>query len=262
MTASELFRAGQLQEAIGEQLKDVKAYPADHGKRLFLFELLAFAGDLDRARRQIDIVNYGEVERDAAVLDYRKLLDAEEARRRLFREGLKPQFLAEPPGHVQLRLDAVNRLRENRPAEARDLLERAAQVSAPPAGQLNGKPFSTLRDCDDLFAAVLEVMARGSYCWVPLEQVETLAMNPPGSPRDLLWVPARLETREGAQGEVFLPALYPGSWEHADAQIRLGRATDWKALPGGPVLGVGLRTFLVDDDAVSLLEWRQLDVTK
>ena len=30
---------------------------------------------------------------------------------------------------------------------------------------------------------------------------------------------------------------------------------------GEPVLGVGLRTFLADDDAVTLLEWRQLQVS-
>ena len=33
--------------------------------------------------------------------------------------------------------------------------------------------------------------------------------------------------------------------------------TDWKAPEGGPVLGVGLHTFLRDDDAISLLEWRE-----
>ena len=63
-----------------------------------------------------------------------------------------------------------------------------------------------------------------------------MAMNPPRFPRDLLYVPARLELADEA-GEVFLPALYPGSHEHADDQVRLGRMTDWKALEGGPTLG-------------------------
>ena len=76
--------------------------------------MLAFAGDLEKARRQIDAIQYGELELDAAVLTYRKLLDAEEARRRLFRDGVKPQFLKDPPEHVNLRLEALNRLREKR----------------------------------------------------------------------------------------------------------------------------------------------------
>ena len=79
MNASELFKAGKLQEAIDAQTQEVKSHPADHGKRLFLFEMLAFAGNLDRARRQIDAVTYGEVELDTAVVGYRKILDAEHA---------------------------------------------------------------------------------------------------------------------------------------------------------------------------------------
>jgi type VI secretion system protein ImpE len=260
MNASELFKAGKLQEAIAAQVNEVRAHPADHGKRLFLFELLVFAGDLDRARRHIDAVRYDEVERDAAVQTYRKLLDAEQARRRLFRDGLRPKSLAEPSEHVRLRLGAVDRLREGRPAEAAEVLARAASATPPAPGVLNGKAFDLLRDADDLFGPVLEVMAHGDYYWVPLEQVEALAMNAPRFPRDLLWVPARLSVRDGAAGDVFLPALYPGSHEHPDDQVRLGRATDWKTAEGGTVLGVGLRMFLAGDDPVSLLEFRQLQM--
>jgi type VI secretion system protein ImpE len=257
MNATELFKAGQLQDALSAQTQAVKAKPGDHSLRLFLFEMLAFSGDLDRATRQIDAIQYGEMERDAAVLGYRKLLDSERTRRRTFSEGLEPQFLIEPPEHVRLRLQAVNRLRENRPAEAAELLAKADAANAHSAGKLNDKPFSSLRDCDDLFGPMLEVMAHGNYFWVPLEQIHSVTMNPPKFPRDLLWIPARLET-EGATGDVFLPALYPGSHEHPDNQVKLGRMTDWKPSEGGPVLGLGGRTFLVDEDAVSLLEWREL----
>jgi type VI secretion system protein ImpE len=257
MNASELFKAGKLQEAIDAQIQEVKANPADHSRRLFLFELLAFAGDLDRARKQIDAVNYNELELDAAVLNYRKLLDSEEKRRRLYRDGLKPSFFADPPEHVQLRLEAVNRLRENRPAEAAAVLEKANAASPERKGELNGKAFDSFRDCDDLLGGVLEVMARGEYYWVPLEQVSSVGMAAPKFPRDLLWAPAQLEMGESA-GSVFLPALYCGSHEHADPGVKLGRATDWKGVEGGPVLGVGAKMFMVGDDDVPLLEWRQL----
>jgi type VI secretion system protein ImpE len=260
MNASESFKAGRLQDAIDAQVREVKASPADHGKRLFLFELLAFAGDLDRARRQIDAVQYGDAERDAAVLAYRKLLDAEQARRRLFAEGLTPGFLAEPPDPVRLRLEAVSRLRGGRPAEAAELLARAGEAAPALRGQLNGKPFTSLRDADDLFGDVLEVLSQGNYYWVPLGQIDTLAMNPPKYPRDLLWAPAHLEMRGGPAGDVFLPVLYPGSHEHPDDQVKLGRMTDWKSAEGGPVLGVGRRMFLAGDEEFSLLEWRQLEL--
>jgi type VI secretion system protein ImpE len=260
MTATESFKAGRLQEAITAQIQEVKSHPADHAKRLFLFELLAFAGDLDRAKRQIDAIEYDELELEAAALAYRKLIESEQARRRLFGEGLSPQFLLDPPEYLTMRLEAVNQLREKHPAEAAETLARAGEAAPPVHGLLNGKPFESLRDCDDLFGTLLEVMSQGKYFWVPLEQIDSLSMNAPKFPRDLIWMPAHLEMREGPAGDVFLPALYPGSHEHSEDQIKLGRATDWKSEEGGPVQGVGLRTFLAGEDAVTLLEWREFNL--
>jgi type VI secretion system protein ImpE len=257
MTADEHFKAARLGEAIDAQIKEVKAHPGDPNKRTFLFELLAFSGDLDRARRQIDAINYGQIELDSAVASYKKLLDAEQKRRDLFKQSLSPRFFGETPQHAQLRLQAVNRLREKNAKEAAERLNQAAGM-VHVRGQLNGKPIGELRDCDDLFGGVLEAMAHGEYYWVPLEQVASLAMKPPRFPRDLLWLPAKLEMHDGGTGDVFLPVLYPNTHEHADPQVRLGRATDWSSSDGGPVLGVGGRTFLAGDDAVSLLEFREL----
>jgi type VI secretion system protein ImpE len=102
-------------------------------------------------------------------------------------------------------------------------------------------------------------MAKGRYFWAGLEQVRVVAMNPPGFPRDLLYIPTHLEL-ESEAGEVFLPALYPGSYEHADEQVKLGRLTDWKTLDDHVTLGVGLHTYLRDDDATTLLDWREFRV--
>ena len=88
MNASELFKSGKLQAALDAQIQEVKGNPGDPSRRLFLFELAAFSGDLDRARRQIEAVKYDEAERDTMVIHYRVLLDCEEKRRRLFRDGL------------------------------------------------------------------------------------------------------------------------------------------------------------------------------
>lgn len=258
MSGLALFKSGKLQEAIDAQIKEVKSKPADPGPRLLLFELFAFAGDLERARRQIEAVHYGEPERDAAAATYRALLGAEQARRQLFTDGKPPQFLADPPEHVRLRLEAVDRLRAQRPAEAAELLQ-TANASFQVKGVLNGKPFDSLRDEDDLFAGVLEVMANGIYYWVPLEQVQALTVAAPESPRDLLWASARLEM-DGAAGGVHLPVLYPGSHEHPDDQIRLGRLTDWKPSEDGPILGVGQHAYVAGDEPISLLEWRQLQM--
>jgi type VI secretion system protein ImpE len=258
MNAGELYKAGRLQEAVAAQIQEVKASPADHAKRLFLFELLAFAGDLDRARRQIDAIQYDDNDLQIALLTYRKLIDSEEARRKLFSDGLAPQFFGEPSEHLRLRLEAVNRLREGHVAEAAETLARAEAATPPIRGKLNDVAFESLRDADDLLGSVLEVMAQGRYYWVGLDQVATVAMNPPRFPRDLLYIPAQLALADQA-GEVFLPALYPGTHTHTDDQVKLGRMTDWKTPEGGagPTLGMGLHTFLRDEDGITLLEWRE-----
>jgi len=261
MNASDLFKAGKLQEAVAAQTNEVKSNPLDQNRRLFLFELLAFAGDLDRATRQIDALKYEQMELAATQQGYRRLLDGENLRRRLFSQSTKPEFFAPPPEHVHQRLEAVNRLREGDPAAALALLEPANAAVPALRGTFNGKPFDGLRDGDDLFAGILEVMAHGIYYWVPFDQIISVSLKGPRFPRDLLWLPARLEL-EDAGGEVFLPALYPNSYAHPDDQVKLGRTTDWQGGDGGPVLGVGLRTFLVGDEPVLLPEWRELQVTR
>ena len=261
MSASELFKAGQLKEAIEAQTKEVKANPTDPGRRLFLFELLAFAGDLDRARLQIEAVRYDDPARDTSVQLYRRLLDSEAARRATFNDSKAIAFLTEIPFHVRMRMDAVrNFLPLHRVVDAANLLNGARNATPNLKVVLNGTTYDGLHDADDLFGTVIEVMTNGLYYWVPLELVVSLAMNDPKAPRDLLWIPARIELTDGQNGEVFLPALYPGSHLHPDDAVKLGRSTDWKSVENGPVLGIGQKTYLAGEETFGLLDWRELKV--
>jgi type VI secretion system protein ImpE len=260
MNAHELFNAGRLSEAIEAQLADVKSNPGDQGKRLFLFELSVFAGDLDRATRQIEALKFDDMELQIAAKNYRDLLESERKRRLVFQEGTQPKFLFEAPEHVNLRLEALRQLRAGQHEQAQATLTAAREKAPPVKGTLNEKPFQDLCDCDDVLGTVLEVMAKGEYFWVPLESVSTIAMNPPRFPRDLIWAPARLETHGSESGEIYLPALYANSFEHAEDAVKLGRTSDWIETPNGPVLGRGGRMFLLDEGSVPLLEWRELIV--
>jgi len=181
-------------------------------------------------------------------------------RRRLFSEGLAPKFLANPPQSAQWRVEAVNCLRGGQAKEAADLLRRADEATPPLKGKLNGKAFDTLRDCDDVFGPILEILHRGEYYWVPLEQVESVIVKGLESARDYLWLPGKVSMRDGPSGDVLFPAIYPGSHEHPDDAIKLGRATDWTSPDKGPVRGAGRREYLCGDDAISILEWRKLEL--
>jgi type VI secretion system protein ImpE len=260
MNASELYKAGRLQEAITAQMGHIKDDPLNQSKRVFLFELLLFAGDLDRARKHLGTVKYDDPAVQLAVSHYQNLLEAEAARRKLFSDGEAPGFFMEPPAHLQLRLSAVAMLREGKATEATQLLKQADEAFPVEQlkGSLNEKPFVGLRDADDVFGPILEVMARGRYFWVPLDQVLGVAANAPKYPRELIYMPARLTLNDGQEGEVFLPALYPGTQDHADEKVKLGRGHDWQAGPGDVVRGRGSRLFLVGDDNVPLIDWRNL----
>jgi type VI secretion system protein ImpE len=260
MNAGELFKAGKLQDAIDAQIKEVKSHPADQNKRVFLFELLVFSGDLDRARKQIEALTYTEVELEGARQRLRELLDAEAQRRRVFHEGAKPQSFLEQPEHLKLRLQALEHLRRQQPADASHVLAQADAQAPKLSGELNRQAFSGVRDYDELLGPVLEVMAKGNYYWIPLEQVASVLANPPKYPRDLLWFPARLELCDGSAGDVFLPVLYPDSHEETDELVRLGKTTEWKMPEIGPMRGVGRHQFLVGDNPVALPSWCELRI--
>src|SRR6266851_478912 len=169
MAASDLYRAGRLKDALDAQLQDVKANPADQNRRLFLFELAAYTGDLERARRQMDLIHYDQPDLEGAVGLYRQCLDAEQARRAFFADGPKPQLLGPAPEHLTQRLEALVQIRSGQSEAAVELLRQANESPAPHKGTINGQQFDHLRDSDDLFGAVLEVFSKGRYFWVPLE---------------------------------------------------------------------------------------------
>ncbi|HEX8499160.1 MAG TPA: type VI secretion system accessory protein TagJ [Pyrinomonadaceae bacterium] len=259
--AKALYEAGELEEAIEELTREVKAAPADAGPRTFLFELLCFAGQWERAARQLEVVAHQSAQAEAGAAVYRNLIEAERARTRHRRDGVRPRFFFEPPPYVLLLLDAFDRLREGRWDEARSLLDEAEGQRPALSGTLGGARFEDFRDYDDAVAPVLEVFALDQYAWLPLEQVRRVESAAPSRLRDLLWAPARVEAAGGVLGEFFLPVLYAGSSEHAEPQVRLGRVTDWTR-PGGRedlLLAAGARLFLADGEETSLLEVRELE---
>ena len=108
---------------------------------------------------------------------------------------------------------------------------------------------------DDLTSCILEVLtSKGDYYWVPIEKVESIEFREPARARDLLWRRTHLIVRDGPDGEVFLPVLYPGSAQEADDRIRLGRMTDWRGGDAAPIRGIGQRIFLVGEDDLPIME--------
>jgi len=231
MGAKELFQAGKLDEAVQALSAEVRDHPTDVQRRTFLFELLCFRGQYDRAEKQLNVLADATPDARMGALVYFSALHAERLRQEMFQKKEYPN---------------------------------AAAIPNDRGGALNGKPFESFEDADPRIGARLELYAAGAYLWIPLAHVETIEMEAPKRLRDLLWVPALVRTgpafRGTELGEVLLPVLAPFSFQHPDGNVRLGRATDWDD-SGGTQVPFGQRVFEVDGADVPILEIRKVEFT-
>src|SRR5580765_4723217 len=101
MNSSELYQVGKLTEAIAAANDEVKKRPTDPACRGLLTELLCFAGDLDRADKQLDVIVAQDPQALPGISLFRQLVRAEMARQQFYQEGRLPEFLAKPPDLLQ-----------------------------------------------------------------------------------------------------------------------------------------------------------------
>jgi type VI secretion system protein ImpE len=255
----ELIRVGDLAAATQEATQQVRNHPTDLKARTSLFELLCLAGEFDRAEKQLDVLEQQREKSDLGVQVYRNCVRAERQRHRFYADGVQPHFLNEPPAYVDLHLEAVRHIKDGRVVDARRVLDRAEEERQALSGRRDEKPFQDFRDWDDLTAPVLEVFVHDKFTWLPFEQIRRLEILPPKQLRDMIWATARIESLSGTKGEVILPALYHGTAQDPNDQVRLGRMTEWRQIGENLYHAVGLRIFLVDDEDQSLFETKTIE---
>jgi type VI secretion system protein ImpE len=231
MNAKELYQAARLTDAIKALSAELREDPTDVRRRTFLFELLCFAGEYDRADKQLEVLAEAGPSSEIGVLLYRSALYAERQRQDLFARGEFP--------------------------EQKDDSEPGR------GGTANGNPFAFISDADPRTGAKLEIYAAGNYLLLPLEHVASIEIPAPQRLRDLLWTPAAVRTTPSFKGtelgEVFIPVLAPFSWRHPDEAVRLGRMTVWEKPEGSEYqVPFGQKMWLVDEDEIPLLEMRSL----
>jgi len=227
--AERLFKEGKLDEAIASLQEELRSNPHDVPGRIFLFELLLFKGEFDRARKQLDVVETADPEAYVGVAYQKHILKAEEKRQEMFRKGDLPDRMEDD--------DAVT-------------------------GTLNGEPFEYLADSDPRIGPRLEMIAGGQYVWMAFSEISQLRISEPKLLRDLYWASGEVLTRDQATDdeakEVLLPAMTALSWQHADQMVQLGRVTEWQETESGDQLPAGQKILFVDDEDVPLLEVREL----
>jgi type VI secretion system protein ImpE len=228
MIAKQLFEAGKVREAQQALTAHLRDHPSDVAQRTFLFELLCFSGDYDRAGKQLAVLSEGTPESELGAVLYYAALHAEKTRHEIFEK---------------------------------QAFSKDSHVS--PGGTLNGRPFKSLQDADPDLGARLEVFAAGAYLWIPFEHIASIEMAPPKRLRDTLWMPAVVQAGPSFKGtelgEVLIPAIYPFSWKHPNEEVWLGRVTDWAADEHGKEYPSGQRVLLLDGEEVPFLEIRSLE---
>lgn len=252
--AKTLLDAGNLSGAIEAALAFVKANPTNPSARIFLFELSAFAGDWERAKRQLDVIGHQDTTAMIGSKIYEQCVLAEGKRADFFANGAKPEFLGTPPDYVYGILTANNKMREGNLAETREILDKVENERPAFAGKINGAAMEDFRDYNDLTSGILEVIIKDSYVWVPFEQIVKITFSEPKSLRDYFWRQAALETDNGTNGDVFIPALYNDSWRSGDDSVRLGKVTDWRELGEEIYVGEGAKLFAVGGEHKTIFD--------
>jgi type VI secretion system protein ImpE len=228
MDALSLYKAGQLREAIEALGDELKKQPLDTKRRTFLFELLCFAGEYDRAEKQLNVLSDSSPEAASGAMLYRSALHAERERQDMFARGALPVGSEHPAS----------------------------------PGELNGAAFTGISDADPRIGANLETFIAGSYTWIPYAYIESIETQAPKKLRDLLWLPAILRTTSDFRlqdlGEILLPVIAPLSWKHADDAVRLGRATVWEENPQHGDIPYGQKLLLREGEEEPILELRKL----
>lgn len=256
MSAADLYLEGNLSAAIDAISEEIRDEPNSASKRAFLVELLCFAGDFERADKQLNTLVSLDAKAALTASTWRQLVRAAQTRRDVFENSCVPELIDAPTPGVQRSLSLLVALQEKNTIEIEKLtatIDTENKSDNKNTLLINQREVSDWRDLDDLQAGILEVLAsNGKYFWVDFSQVIELSFSAPERPIDLLWRKATIMLTNGTEGEVFIPAMYPSLGED-DEGIKLGKRTEWQN-ERGLIRGRGLRTWLVGDEAQTIME--------
>lgn len=261
MTIEYCLKSGQLQEALEIALAEVKASPMAWDKRVALSQILCLTGDFQRADNHLETAQMQSPDALMRLSMYRQMIRGEVTRRECWLEGRSPELLQDPSPLIELNLKLCLALRENDEQAAAELAEQIEDARPPLSGTCDGIPFEDFRDQDDRSSFFFEVItSNGKYFWVPMDSVVSVQFHAVEEPCDLIWRRATMEAA-GQDGEVFIPALYVGTADQQDVNLRLGRETRWPEEEGSLGVGLGQRMFWLGEDEKPILEMTKVEFT-
>lgn len=255
--ADDLLRSGDLAGARAALVETVRAEPSNERARMFLFQLLAIAGEWDKARSQLTALATLSGEAQMLAAAYGQSLEAEAQRAAAIAGTARARQHVASEWYEGV-IDALEHLGAGRIAEAEAARDAAFDEAPDTPGTIDGVEFDWIADADGRFGPGFEAIIGGRWALQPFDQVESIRSEGPRDLRDIVWYPAQIAFRNGQSVAAMLPARYPGSEQAGDPAERLGRMTGWHAVPWGEA-GSGQHLWsLSTGDEVGLLSVRSL----
>ncbi len=253
MSSAELLQAGRLDEALKALQLEIRNRPEDGRLRIYLFQLEAILGRLDKALNQLQVLATLDAESILLAQIFRPIIACELLRREVFAGKRSPLVFGEPMDWVGWLVQANGLLADGQTEAAAALRERAFEAAPTLPGRINGQPFEWLADADSRLGPLMEAYIEGKYFWVPVARVQKIELEKPSDLRDLVWLPVRFTWTNGGAVPAHVPVRYPGTETCADAALKLARRTDWREPAPGTWLGYGQRMLATDASEHPLL---------
>lgn len=265
----ELYIAGDLNSALDHAKAFVRDNPEDPNGRGLLMQFYLFAGEQEKALKQLAIIEQQNKDDLPSYLTLKvitEMLKADMQRQAFFANPTEvPAIYEEDKACLQPGFELLKGYKQQKLLP--ELREKYLGSRPQPLFMCNtGSQEITgeLVEPDDLTAFACEVfMAKQGYGWLPWDKIESIEFYPYEKPIDLVYRKATVhrinETNKSADPlHVYVPAIYAGTPAH-NTQASLARSTDWVSCDRTELVrGVGQKCILIGDEMIPVLQLLKL----
>lgn len=256
MDAQELLRSGDLTGARATLAEELRRTPGDLRARQFFWQLIAVAGEWDKAATQLRALAAADPKAMMMANVFGQALTAMKSRDAVFAGKERPVSLVGQEPWVAGLLDALHATTTLAPDAAARSEAALAEAPATP-GSLDGTSFEWIADADLRFGPMLEVIIGDAYGFIPFAAMKRMRAKEPEDLRDVVLHAVEIELRSGQTSMAMVPVVYPGTQAHGKPLLSLARATEWIDTGGGEV-GIGQRLLSTDGADIEFLAVRDL----
>ncbi len=253
---NDMLQLGKLAEAIKWAETELKDDPLNTDHRSSLIEMLCIQGELERADNQLNIMALKHPEFIVGVNNLRQLVRAQQCRLDFVNGTSVPELFEKVTPYSEALIKFNIELHngdDQSISDSADVFEKAREKIA---YKVNEKEVKEFRDLDDSLGSFIEIFGTdGKYYLADLSNIEYIIFKPISSIVERVWRRVDLGIKNGPSGEAHIPIVYVNS--KTDAQ-KLGRETDWENRTETVVMGLGLKTWLADDDLLIFSEIKRL----